>query len=71
MRGWVCSLQCNHSMVLSSAELVTIFYSHLRLPEDQVPVFISPGNRVAQLHPGHWVPFASPLTNHRAMVEVS
>jgi hypothetical protein len=29
----------------------------LRLPnlEGQVPVFISPRNRVAQLYPGHWV----------------
>jgi hypothetical protein len=33
--------------------------SHLRLPslEGQVPVFVSPRNRVAQLYPRHWVPF--------------
>jgi hypothetical protein len=28
--------------------------------EGQVPVFISPRNMVAQLHPSHWVPFSSP-----------
>jgi hypothetical protein len=33
--------------------------------EGQVPVFISPRNRVAQLYPGHWVPFLSPLTTRR------
>jgi hypothetical protein len=38
--------------------------------EVQVPVFISPRNRLAQLYTRHWVPFSSSLTTHRAMVEV-
>jgi hypothetical protein len=38
--------------------------------EGQVPVFISPRNRVAQLYPRHWVPFLLPLTTCRAAVEV-
>jgi hypothetical protein len=36
----------------------------------QVPVFISPRNRVAQYTPRYWVPFSSPPTTRRAMVEV-
>jgi hypothetical protein len=58
---------------LSPAGLKTIFccpnswgYPNLQV---QVPVFISPRNRVAQ--PGaDWVPFPSPLTTHKATVEV-
>jgi hypothetical protein len=38
--------------------------------EGQVPVFISPRNRVVQLYPKHWVPFSSPLTTRRAKVEI-
>jgi hypothetical protein len=35
-----------------------VLLSHTRLPnlEGQVPVFISPRNRMAQLYLGHWVP---------------
>jgi hypothetical protein len=36
----------------------------------QVPAFISPRNRVAQLYPWHWVPFSSPPTSRRDTVEV-
>jgi hypothetical protein len=39
--------------------------------EGQVPVFISPRNRVTQLYPRHWVPFPSPPTTRRATLEVS
>jgi hypothetical protein len=38
--------------------------------EGQVPIFISPRNRVALIYPGHCVPVPSPLTTRRAMVEV-
>jgi hypothetical protein len=38
--------------------------------EDQVPVFISPRNRVAQLHPQALGSFLSFPTIHRATVEV-
>jgi hypothetical protein len=38
--------------------------------EDQVPVFMSPSDRVAQLNPGHRFPFSSPSTTCRATVEV-
>jgi hypothetical protein len=38
--------------------------------EGQVPVFISPRNRVAQLYPQALVPFSSPPTTRRATVEV-
>jgi hypothetical protein len=38
--------------------------------EGQVPVFISPRNRVAQLYPRHWVTFSSSPKTRRATVEV-
>jgi hypothetical protein len=38
--------------------------------EGQVPVFISPRNRMAQLYPHSPVPFSSPPTPDRATVEV-
>jgi hypothetical protein len=38
--------------------------------ESQVPVNISPRNRVAHLYPRQWVPFSSPPTTRRATVEV-
>jgi hypothetical protein len=59
---------------LSPAGLKTIFYclNSWDSPnqEGQVPVFISPRNRVPRNIPGHWVPFPSPLTTRRATVEV-
>jgi hypothetical protein len=60
-RGWACRLQL--LLVLASAVILKsescgahdhILLSHIRdfsNLEDQVPVFISPRNRVAQLHP--------------------
>jgi hypothetical protein len=39
--------------------------------EGQVPVFISPANRLVQLYtPRHWVPFSSPPSTRWATVEV-
>jgi hypothetical protein len=79
-RGRVCNLllllvsPVQSLSGLSPTRLKTIFYypNFLDFPnlEGQVPVFISPRNRVAQLYPGHWVPFLSPLTARRAAVEV-
>jgi hypothetical protein len=76
-RGWVCRLQLLAQSFSgpSLSGLMTIFYClRLETPlnlEDQIPVFISPRNRVAQLYtPRHWVPFPSPPTTHRATVEV-
>jgi hypothetical protein len=57
----------------SPAELTTIFYclvwDSLNL-EGQVPVFISPRNRVAQLYPRALGSLLSPLTTRRDAVEV-
>jgi hypothetical protein len=46
MRGWFCTLQLLLSQIWDSPIL-----------EFQVPVFISPTNRVTQLYPRHWVSF--------------
>jgi hypothetical protein len=77
-RGRVCNLLQNCYWALPEARAVTlgsksfrthdhILLSHWDSPnlEGQVPVFISPRNRVAQLYPRHWVPFMSPLTTLR------
>jgi hypothetical protein len=80
MRGWVSRLQL--LLVLAGAVILGsqsggthdhILLSHIRDSpnlEGQVPVFISPRNRVARLYPRHWVPFSSPPTTRRAAVEV-
>jgi hypothetical protein len=79
-RERVCRLQL--LLVLASAVIIGseshgtrdhIFLSQIRDSlnlEGQVPVHISPRNRVAQLCPRHWLLFLSPLTTHRATVEV-
>jgi hypothetical protein len=65
-RGRVCNLLYNCVWALpeqsrlgrSVAELTAIFYClNWDSPnlEGQVPVFISPRNRVSQIYPGHWV----------------
>jgi hypothetical protein len=67
-RGWVCNL-----IVQKSRETHDhILLSHLRLPnlEGQIPVFISPRNRVTQLYPQALGSFSSPLATCRATVEV-
>jgi hypothetical protein len=66
-RGRVCRLQL--LLVLASAVILGFEFrgtrDHILLSqirdspnlENQVPFFISPRNRVAQLYPRHWVPF--------------
>jgi hypothetical protein len=80
-RGWVCHLQL---LLALTSEFILRSESHrthdhiftlsdLRLlqPEAQVPIFISPRNRVGPSYtPRHWVPFPSPFMTPRAMVEV-
>jgi hypothetical protein len=75
----ICSYNCFWALSQQSlsgaspAELSTMFYCLIwDFPnlEGQVPIFISPRNRVGQLYPGHWVPFTSPLTTRRATVKV-
>jgi hypothetical protein len=78
-RGRVCNLLYNCFWSLpeqsllgqSPSELTTIFYCLIwDSPnlEGQVPVFISPRNRVAQLYPRELVPFLSPLTTWKCQV---
>jgi hypothetical protein len=77
-RGWICHLQ--FLLVLASAFILRSesrgTHDHILLLqtqdspnlECQVPVFISPRNRVARLSPpppGHWVSFSSPPTSRR------
>jgi hypothetical protein len=38
--------------------------------EGEVPIFISPGTGLPSCCPRHWVPFSSPPTTRRAIVEV-
>jgi hypothetical protein len=79
MRGWACRLQ----LLLGLASAFTIrsesrgthdiSLSQIRDSpnlEGQVPVFISPRNRLAQLYPRNWVHFSSPPTTRRATMEV-
>jgi hypothetical protein len=80
MRGWVCSLQL--LLALASAVILRsdsrgtcdhILLSQIRDSpnlEGQVPVFISPRNGMDRLYPRHWIPFSSPPTTCRAVVEV-
>jgi hypothetical protein len=75
-RRWVCHLQL--LLVLASVVILGSDFrgthDHILLPqfrdspnlEGQVPVFISPRNRVAIYTPRHWVPFSSPPTTRRA-----
>jgi hypothetical protein len=79
-RGWVCHLQL--LLVLASAVILGsesrgtrdhILLSQIRHSpnlEGQVPVLISPRNRVPNYTPRHWLPFLSPPTTRRATVEV-
>jgi hypothetical protein len=79
-RGWVCRLQL--LLALASAVILRsefrgthdhILLSQIRDPpnlEGQVPVFIFPRNRVAQLYPQAPGSLSSPPTTRRATVEV-
>jgi hypothetical protein len=80
MTGWVCRLQLLLALVsaviLRSESHGThdhILLSQIRDSpnlEGEVPVFISPRNRVAQLYLQVWVPFSSPPTTRRDTIEV-
>jgi hypothetical protein len=68
-RGWICSLQLLLALaspvILGSESRMTRDHILLSIRcspnlEDQVPVFISPMNRVAGYTPRHWVSFSSP-----------
>jgi hypothetical protein len=79
MRGWICHLQLLPALAStfsgpSHIGLMTTFYClRFETPPNlvgQVPIFITPRNRVVRYTPTHWVPFSSPPTTHRATVEV-
>jgi hypothetical protein len=79
-RGWISCLQL--LLILDSAVILRSqsreAHDHILLSQirdspnlqGQVPVFISPRNRVANYTPRHWVLFSSPLTTYRATMEV-
>jgi hypothetical protein len=77
MRGWVCSLQfllgLASTVILRSRSHGThdhiLLSQDLRLPQ---PGWLGhpPGTGWPGCTPRHWVPFLSPPTTHRAMVEV-
>jgi hypothetical protein len=79
-RGWVCHLQLllalTSSVILWSQSRRT--HNHILLSqiwdspnlEGQLPVFISPRNKMAQLYPQALGSLSSPPTAHRATVEV-
>jgi hypothetical protein len=79
-RGWICRLQL--MLVLASAVIIRsesrgthdhILLSQIRVSpnlEGQIPVFITPRNRVARLNPQALVFFSSTPTTCRARVEV-
>jgi hypothetical protein len=79
-RGWVCSLQLllglASEVILRSESCGTrddiLLFQIRDCPnlEGQVPVFLSPRNRLASFTPRHCVPFSSPPTTRRATVEV-
>jgi hypothetical protein len=58
-RGRVCNLRSNHSVVRVAQNPKPCFTVSSKTPnlEGQVPVLISPRNRVAQLTPGHFVTY--------------
>jgi hypothetical protein len=80
LRGWVCRLQS--PLVLASAVIFRSessgTHDHILLPqiwdssnlEGQVPIFISPRNRVASLYLRYCVPFLLPSMTHWAKTEV-
>jgi hypothetical protein len=80
MRGWVCRLQLllvlTSRVILRSESRGTrdhILLSQIRDSpnlEGQVPIFMYPRNRVAQLCPQALGSFSSPRTTRRAMVAV-
>jgi hypothetical protein len=71
MTGWVCSLQCNRSMVWVAQNHTLL--SHLRLPEPAgsgFRIYISQEQGGPVIPPDTGFPFTSPLTSCKAIVEV-
>jgi hypothetical protein len=66
-RGRVCSLQCNHSMARVGITRNHTLLSHL---STRFPYLYPLGTGWPSYTPRHWVPFTSPLTTRRAMVEI-
>jgi hypothetical protein len=58
IRGRVCNLQCNHSIVRVAQNPKQYFTVSSETPnlEGQFPVFLSPGTGWPSYTPGHWVP---------------
>jgi hypothetical protein len=65
MRGWVCSLLCNHSLVRVTQNLLLYFTVSSETPSvwrARSLCLYPPGTGGPSYTPGHWVPFSSPLT---------
>jgi hypothetical protein len=72
-RGRVCNLQCNHSIVRVVQNPKPYFTVSSETPPTRRARFsylYPPGIGWPSYTPGHWVPFTSSLTTHRATVEV-
>jgi hypothetical protein len=77
-RGWVCNLLQNCFWALpeqsllgrSPAELTTVSSETPPTWRARFPYLYPPGTGWTSYTPGHWVPFLSPLTTRRAVVEV-
>jgi hypothetical protein len=72
-RGWVCNLQCNHSMVRVAQNPKPYFTVSSETPpawRARFPYLYPKGTGWPSYTPGHWVPFTSSLTTRRATVEV-
>jgi hypothetical protein len=76
-RGWVCNLLVQ--LLLGLARAVTLGFKSCRTQRPYFTVSLetprpAPPYLAGQIHefisPSHWVPFLSPLTTRRAMVEV-
>jgi hypothetical protein len=68
------ALQSSHSWVEVSQNSRPYFTVSSETPPTwraRFPYLYPPGTRWPSYTPGHWVPFLSPLTTRRAMVEVS
>jgi hypothetical protein len=76
MRGWVCWPSPAQSFSGPSPAGLTITFYCLRFKipptwRARSPYLYTPGTAWPSYNPTHWVPFSSPPTTRRAMVEVS
>jgi hypothetical protein len=72
-RGWVCSLQWNHSVFRVAQNPQTHFAVSSETPptrRTRSPYLSLPGTGWPSYIPGHWVPLLLRLPNRRATVEV-